>query len=134
VSVVGRNVSRVTAPIGFNNKRLLVAVLDEAWRVQLKRISGQITFKMNSILGSPEVQAIDVTVNERKVHAAHPAPAPIAFRAPYDYAIPLREKADLIPDSALRDAFIKAAGKCLERIAATRGQFTDGLSTENRDR
>jgi hypothetical protein len=134
VSVVGRNVSRVTAPLALNQKRLLVAVLDDAWRVQLKRISGQIAFKINAILGTAEVRAIDLAVNEKKVHAAHPAPARIAFSALYDYAGPLREKAELIPDPALRAAFLRVAGKCLERSAESNGQFTDGFRTDNRGR
>jgi len=133
VSVVGSQVSRVTTPLGLDKKRLVVAVLDDGWRIQLKRMSGQIVFKINAVLGSAEVKAIDLAVNENKVHAAHPAPAGIKFSAPAEYALPLREKADLIPDKGLREAFLRVAGKCLERSATSDRQTRNGPRTHNSD-
>ena len=131
VSVVGNHVSRVTAPCGLQQKRLLVAVLDDSWRIQLKRMSNQIIFEINAILGSVAVRAIDLAVNEARVCAAHPQRPRVTFSAPAEYALPLRQKADLIPDQDLREAFLRVAGKCLERAAARSGQSCHGLTTDN---
>ena len=131
VSVVGSHVSRVTAPLGLHQKHLLVAVLDDSWRIQLKKMSNQIAFKINAILGSVAVKAIDLAVNKSSVYAAHPERAPVTFSAPAQYALPLRKKADLIPDHDLREAFLRVAGKCLERAAARTGQSCHGLTSDN---
>jgi hypothetical protein len=131
VSVVGSHVSRVTAPLGLNQKHLLVAVLDDSWRIQLQKMSNQIVFKINAILGSVAVRTIDLAVNKARVCAAHPQRAPVTFSAPAEYALPLRQKADLIPDQDLREAFLRVAGKCLERAAARSGASSNGLRTDN---
>jgi len=131
VAVVGSQVSRVTTPIGLYQKRLVVAVLDNSWRVQLNKMSGQIAFRINALLGAAVVRTIDLAVNEKKVHAAHPSQAPVTFLAPAEYALPLREKADLIPDQDLREAFLRVAGKCLERTSTSAGHFSDGARTDH---
>jgi hypothetical protein len=133
-SVVGRHVSRVTSPLDLDRKRLRVAVLDDGWRVQLKRMSGQIAFKINAVLGSPEVKTIELAVNEKKVRSAHPAPARITFDAPDEYATPLRERADLIPDQQLRESFLRVAGKCLERSARSTEQSRNENWAHNSER
>jgi hypothetical protein len=117
--------------MGLDQRRLLVAVLDDSWRVQLRKMSNQIVFKINATLGSVVVRAIDLAVNENEVYAAHPAPTAIVFSAPAEYALPLRQRADLIPDHELREAFLRVAGKCLERAATRSGQSRDGLSTNS---
>ena len=131
VSVVGGHVSRVTAPLGLHQKRLLVAVLYDSWRTQLRKMSNQIVFKINAVLGSVAVRTIDLAVNENKVCAAHPERPQVTFSAPAEYALPLRQNADLIPDHDLREAFLRVAGKCLERAATRSGQSCHGLSTIN---
>ena len=129
--VVGSQVSKVTTPVGFHEKRLVVAVLDDSWRLQLKKMSAQIAFRINAVLGSAEVRTIDMAVNENKVHAAHPASATVTFLAPSEHAMPLREKAGLIPDPDLREAFLRVAGKCLERASARTVQQSDGPRTHS---
>lgn len=131
VSVVGRQVARVTAPLRLHQKRLSVAVLDDGWRRQLKAISGQITFKINAALGAAEVRAVDLAIDRAKVHAAHPDPGRVTFSATLEHTLPLQENADLIPDPVLRDAFLRVAGKCLERNAARYPKFTDGATTHD---
>ena len=131
VAVVGTQVSRVTTPVGLYQYRLVVAVLDDSWRIQLKKMSGQIVFKINAVLGAAVVKTIDLAVNEKKVRAAHPSQAPISFTSPAEYALPLREKADLIPDQDLREAFLRVAGKCLERTSMSTGHLNDGARTDH---
>lgn len=117
VAAVGAPVRKVTAPIRLERKTLVVAVLDATWQAQLKRIKGQALFKLNSLLGAPTVTAIDFVVNPSLVIPVSAAPAEHVFTAPEEFATPLREDAERIPDPDIRDLFLRAAGKCLERRA-----------------
>lgn len=114
---VGPQVRKLTAAMRLERKTLIVATLDETWRAQLKGMRGQVLFKVNSLLGAPLVTAIEFVVNQRAVRAAHTAPPEMRPRSPTDEALPLVEKAAAIPEPLLRDAFLRAAGKCLARRA-----------------
>ncbi|MFP5263198.1 MAG: DciA family protein [Blastocatellia bacterium] len=114
---VGRQVRRATAPIRLERKTLIIAVADETWRAQMKRVSGQALFRLNSLLGSPTVTTIEYIINPDLIFHEIDAPEEITFIAPDKQALPLRKDADRIPDPEIRDAFLRAAGKCLERRA-----------------
>jgi Dna[CI] antecedent DciA-like protein len=116
-AAVGAPVRRVTSPVKLERKTLIVAVLDSTWRSQLRRLSGQALFKLNSLLGAPTVTAIDFVVNRRIVLRNQPPAQEITFTAPEEQSAPLRAKADAIPNPDVRDIFLRAAGKCLERRA-----------------
>ena len=113
----GGPVRRVTAPVRLERKTLIVAVPDATWRTQLMSMRGHALFKLNSVLGAPAVTAIEYVINPDRV-VFEPEPVrEVRFSAPEKQASPLREHADRIPDPAIRDAFLRAAGKCLERTA-----------------
>src|SRR5262249_39306406 len=114
-AAVGSQVRHVTTPLRLEKKTLIVAVQSSTWRTQLIRISGQALFKINSILGAPTITAIDFIVNPALIATTDTAPREVAFTAPDLQALPLRAKAQEIPDPDIRDAFLRAAGKCLER-------------------
>jgi predicted nucleic acid-binding Zn ribbon protein len=117
LAAVGAQVRKVTSPIKLERKTLIVAVPDATWRAQLQRMSGQALFKLNSMLGAPTVTVIEFVINPDLAGRA-PEPAPeITFIAPDIQALPLRDKAAAIPDPYVREAFLRAAGKCLERRA-----------------
>src|SRR5947207_3883478 len=63
VVVVGGPVRKVTTPVRLERKTLMVAVQDATWRTQLTSMRGQVLFKLNSVLGSPVVTAIEYVVN-----------------------------------------------------------------------
>jgi hypothetical protein len=117
VAAAGANVSKVTAPVRLEQKTLIVATSDETWRTQLRAIAGQLVFKLNAILGLPTVARLDLIVNPGAVRAAHQSPPKVTFKAPDDQALPLRDSAANIPLPQLRDLFLRAAGKCLDRRA-----------------
>ena len=117
VAVVGSQVRKVTAPIRLERKTLMVAVTDATWRAQLRRMSGQALFKLNSLLGAPVVTTIDFVVNPDVILQQQDIPQEVVFEAPEMQALPLREDADQIPDPEIRDLFLRAAGKCLDRRA-----------------
>ena len=116
-AAVGSQVRKATTPIKLERKTLIVAVADETWRGQMKRISGQALFRVNSLLGAPTVTTIEYVINPDVILRDHTPPSSITFIAPDKQAIPLRKDADRIPDPDIREAFLRAAGKCLERRA-----------------
>ncbi|HJQ26562.1 MAG TPA: DUF721 domain-containing protein [Blastocatellia bacterium] len=116
-AAVGSQVRKVTEPLRVERKTLIVAVTDHTWRTQLDRIKGQALFRLNSLLGAPVITAIEFVINPDHIHAASAAPAEFPFIAPEEAALPLRDDAARISNPELRDTFLRAAGKCLERRA-----------------
>jgi hypothetical protein len=116
-AAVGTQVLKATAPVRLERKTLLIAVTDSTWRDQLKRIRGHALFKLNSLLGAPTVTSIEFVINRDFVGRYHEPPREVSFNAPDEQAKPLREKADQIADTNIRDTFLRAAGKCLDRRA-----------------
>ncbi len=112
---VGGPIRKVTTPIRLERKTLIVAVPDATWRAQLMSMRGQALFKINSLLGSPVVTMIEYVVNPDLIVHDSSAPQEVKFTAPAEQVTALREQADRIPDPEIREAFLRAAGKCLER-------------------
>jgi predicted nucleic acid-binding Zn ribbon protein len=114
---VGGPIRKMTAPVRLERKTLIVAVPDQTWRNQLSSLRGQALFKLNSVLGAPLVTTIEYVVNPDLIPREPDVPHEVEFSAPEKQAQPLREQADQIPDPTIRDTFLRAAGKCLERTA-----------------
>jgi predicted nucleic acid-binding Zn ribbon protein len=117
VVVVGGPIRRVTAPVRLERKTLIVAVPDSTWRAQLMSMRGQALFKLNSLLGSPVVTAIEYVVNPALIISEQEPSEEVTFIAPERQVAGLREQADQIPDPEIRRVFLSVAGKCLERRA-----------------
>jgi predicted nucleic acid-binding Zn ribbon protein len=115
---VGGPIRKVTAPVRLERKTLIVAVPDSTWRIQLNRMRGQALFKLNSLLGAPLVTSIEYVVNPDLISYEPAPPQEIKFKAPEQQTLSLREQADKIDDSNIRETFLRAAGKCLERRKA----------------
>jgi predicted nucleic acid-binding Zn ribbon protein len=117
-AVVGPQIRRVTIPLKLERKTLIVATTDTTWRDQLRRVSGQTLFKLNSLLGLPVVTAIEFVVNEAAFESgSQQQRGEVEFSAPEIYASILKERVRSIPDLLVQEAFLRAAGKCLERRA-----------------
>ena len=116
-AAIGSQVRKVTAPIRLERKTLIVAVSDANWRAQLNSFRGQALFKLNSLLGAPTVTAIEFVINPDLIARQDDPPLQITFTAPDQQALPLKADAERIPDPRIRDTFLRAAGKCLERRA-----------------
>ena len=114
---VGGPIRKVTAPVRLERKTLIVAVPDTTWRTQLQAMRGQALFKLNSLLGAPLVTTIEYVVNPEAI-VSEPQPSQeVKFTAPEKQALPLRGQAERIADPDIRETFLRAAGKCLERRA-----------------
>jgi len=112
---VGGPIRKVTAPLRLERKTLIVAVPDATWRTQLASMRGQALFKLNSLLGAPLVTTIEYVVNPDLIEPEPEMMQEVKFTAPEKQAAALREQADRIADPDLRETFLRAAGKCLER-------------------
>ena len=116
IGAVGPQLRQVSSPLKFERKTLIVAVTTTDWQVQLRRIKGQVLFKLNSLLGSPTVTTLEFVVNPSMIR---PVPQHLSqsvdFVAPEAFARSLADNADAIADPEIRDAFLRAAGKCLDR-------------------
>ena len=118
----GENLERNTAPAALDEKRLVVAVPDEIWKRHLEQLSGQMIFKLNSLLGEEVVTFIDFRVDARQFSAGREAQERKAVerlnfdrRSREELTPRLREAADSIADPELRELFLRAAGNCLVR-------------------
>ena len=112
---VGKPLRASTSAVKLEGKTLIIAVRDSTWKSQLSRMTGQVIFRLNSLLELPLVTRIEFVVNPRLIEESHQEAPPVRFKSPERQAVPLREKASLIPDPETRDAFLRAAGKCLDR-------------------
>jgi hypothetical protein len=116
-AAVGAPIRRVTVPVKLERKTLIVAVPDSTWREQLRSVSGTALFRLNSLLGVPTVTMIEFVVNRKLVLQNRPPADTVSFHAPEVESAPLRDKAGQIPIPGIRETFLRAAGKCLDRRA-----------------
>jgi hypothetical protein len=117
-AAAGEGVRKVCEPIRLDARRLLVATVDQTWKTQLGHLAPQLIFKLNSLLGAPVVTQIAFRIDPSAVVRVHtPAHAPVAAEDAEARARELAADARVIADPELRDAFLRAAGRCLARQA-----------------
>jgi hypothetical protein len=115
-AAAGDGVASVCAPFRLYRKQLIVAVLDQTWKKQMEKISGEYLFKINSALGAPMVTFIEFRVDRRYVkRSLKKTEKSFEFHHTHELAEELKPSAACIRDEALREQFLRAAAKCLER-------------------
>jgi predicted nucleic acid-binding Zn ribbon protein len=110
-------------PLRLNRNTLVIGVADTTWQKQLRSLSGQLLFRLNSILGQPLVTLVDFRVDPKAVsNARGPQNANRTNREidPATVPIELVTAAAEIKDKDLRRAFLGAAISCLSRIDKSR--------------
>src|SRR5215207_1754233 len=65
--IAGESLRQHAVPFSLTQKRLTVAVKSETWRKHLEHLSGQMIFKLNSVLGQAIVTFIEFRVDEQAV-------------------------------------------------------------------
>jgi hypothetical protein len=114
--VAGEAMRGLAVPFRLYRKTLIVAVPDTTWQRQLEAISGQMLFRLNSVLGQALVTYIEFRVDPQTVQAerARTQPVPADRLSQEERAIEradtLREAAAAIHDETLRRRFLIAAG------------------------
>ncbi|HEX8137512.1 MAG TPA: DciA family protein [Pyrinomonadaceae bacterium] len=109
-------------PFRLYRKTLIVAVTDATWKKQLEAMSGQLLFRLNSLLGHPLVTYIEFRIDPATVRAERESLASAETNAAEQEQRALRSAAGkvlsaaaAIHDEDLRRRFLLAAGSCIDR-------------------
>lgn len=119
--VAGEGLRGQAVPFRLYRKTLVVAVADTTWQKQLEAVSGQLLFRLNSLLGQAVVTFIEFRVDpvtvrtERAKLATKPDTEAQERRALETAAGQVRAAAEAITDEQLRRRFLLAAGSCIDR-------------------
>ena len=118
--VAGEALRGLAVPFRLYRKTLVVAVPDSAWQRQLEAISGQLLFRLNSVLGQALVTYIEFRIDPKTVQAerARTRQPTVDHLAQEERAMKradtLQEAAAAIHDEALRRRFLIAAGSYID--------------------
>ena len=113
-------------PFRLHRKTLVVSVPDATWRKQLERVSPQLIFRINSLLGQALVTFVEFrvdpqTINEERARMRQSQyERLVAEEGALGRARELDEAASAIRDEELRRRFLLAAGSCMNRASEKR--------------
>ncbi len=120
--ISGEGLSEHAVPFRLFNKHLIIAVADKMWKRHLESLSGQMIFKLNSVLGRAIVTFIEFRIDEETIEKERTKAREkqISDEEQIELALEevtarLRHSADAIKDDNLRYQFLLAAGSCLAR-------------------
>jgi len=111
--VAGAQVSERTTPVAIEDGRLIVAVADKAWKLNLESFAPQLLFKLNAALGKPVVDYIEFRVDPGSIERVEPESGVSVgdISPPVEVAI----SATRIRNEELRETVLNAAANCLSR-------------------
>ena len=120
--IAGDGLRGQAVPFHLYGKTLVVAVADTTWKKQLEAVSGEMLFRLNSLLGQPIVTYIEFRVDVKTVRAERAArqraqsdPEEEELRAIQNVSGEISNAAHAIQDEQLRRRFLVAAGSCINR-------------------
>lgn len=118
----GQSLAQHAVPFRLFQKHLIIAVASEMWKRHLEMLSGQMIFKLNSLMRQAAVTFIEFRVDEKTVLEAKNKNQQNSLsdleqeEIALDEVTPkMRASADAIEDDNLRYQFLLAAGSCLAR-------------------
>lgn len=115
-AVTNYKLAQACAPFRLYRKTLVVATKDLTWKTQMERESPGWLFKLNSMLGAPLVTFIEFRVDPHHVEQSRPQEDHgFEFHHTEEITNELAVAAAKIQDEGLRNTFLRAAAKCLER-------------------
>lgn len=126
--VAGEALRGCAVPFRLYRKTLVVAVPDTTWQKQLEAVSGQLLFRVNSMLGQALVTYIEFrvdaqTVRQERARIETPRiDQQTRERRALRCAGELEEAANAIRDDDLRRRFLLAAGSCIDRKGKVDGK------------
>ena len=118
--VAGEPLRGQAVPFRLYRKTLVVAVADATWQKQLEKISPQLLFRLNSLLGQALVTYVEFRIDPKTIKAARERlRAEEINRAAQEQralqrAGGLNDAANAIKDPALRRRFLLAAGSYID--------------------
>jgi hypothetical protein len=115
-AVTNYRLAHTCAPFRLYRKTLVVATKDPTWKTQMERESPGWLFKLNSMLGAPLVTFIEFRVDPNHVEQSRPPEShEFEFHHTQELTDELATTAASIKDEGLRETFLRAAARCLER-------------------
>jgi hypothetical protein len=112
---VGEELSRRTELVALDKGVLRIRVSDLRWQRQLQRMRGPILGRLRRAAGQVAPSQLGFVTGEIKAPAAPATPAPPT--RPAREAPPIvAEAASAIPDAAIREGFLAAAARYLDRF------------------
>lgn len=131
--IAGSSLQSHAVALRLFNKHLIVAVSSETWKKHLELLSGQMVFKINSVLGQAVVTFIEFRVEEETIlneraknQTSILSDEELREIALEEVTLKLRSSADAIKDDNLRYQFLLAAGSAL----AHKKKLNEKLKTE----
>lgn len=104
-------------PLRLDDRTLVIAVADANWQKQMQSLSGQLLFRLNSLLGQPVVTSLEFCEDPGTVAQARlTLMGSEESREIRPISAELVSAAAGIHDKDLRRAFLGAASSCLRRI------------------
>ncbi|MFL6257132.1 MAG: DUF721 domain-containing protein [Pyrinomonadaceae bacterium] len=119
--VAGEALRGCAVPFRLFNKRLIVSVPDTTWRKQLEKVSPQLVFRLNSLLGQAVVTYVEFRVDPQSIRTERARLGRTQYErltqeeAALECAAELDDAAHAIHDDELRRRFLLAAGSCMNR-------------------
>lgn len=120
--VAGEGLRGQAVPFRLYRKTLVVAVSDATWQKQLEAMSGQLLFRINSLLGQAVVTFIEFRIDPKTVGRERAAARASNVTVEDQERRALRSAngavlaaANAIQDESLRRRFLLAAGSCIDR-------------------
>lgn len=120
--VAGEGLRAQAVPFRLYRKTLIVSVADATWQKQLEAMSGQLLFRLNSLLGQAVVTYIEFRIDPKTVRTERKAVQAETTnrveqerRALKSISGDIAVAADAIHDEDLRRRFLLAAGSCIDR-------------------
>lgn len=115
--VAGEGLRGNAVPLSLNERTLVIAVADAAWQKQMQSLSGQLLFRLNSLLGQPVITFLEFCEDPQAVAQARLELGEVKqSTAPATVPEELVNAATEIHDKDLRRAFLGAAASCIKRI------------------
>ena len=112
---VGEAIAKNCVPFRLHDKRLIVLTANPIWKAQLQKMTSEIIFKIDRILGAPLVTYIEYRVDPKQVAAHHQRRGEVRFERLDKLMKELEPDAEKIDDPELRRTFLRAASKSLAR-------------------
>lgn len=115
--IAGEALRGNAVPLRLDDRTLVIAVADATWQKQMQSLSGQLLFRLNSLLGQPVVTYLEFCEDPETVTQARlTLTGPKASQARAPVPVELVSAAAGIHDKDLRRAFLGAASSCIHRV------------------
>lgn len=115
--VAGEALRGNAVPLRLDDRTLVIAVADATWQKQMQSLSGQLLFRLNSLLGQPVVTYLEFCEDPETVTQARlTLTGPEGSRETAPVPAELVSAAARIHDKDLRRAFLGAASSCIRRV------------------